>query len=531
MKKKRGKKNILYLLLGFFVIELFLGLFKNTNKKEKISEQEVKSVDCEGKAKEFIHREEEELKKFIFGRESFGEFFRHSGSFLKDLFIPHENNDHKPKILRTGSLLSIAIAFLLIKLFFSIYLFFAFPDGAYMSENLALQVFELINKERIENALPELERDPELARAAQAKAQDMINNNYFAHFGPDGKKPWEWIRRTEYDYIYAGENLAMNFNTANAVHAALMKSESHKKNILSDKYKDIGLAMIRGMIDGKETNVLVQTFAHPRKIEDIRNVEAEDDKILDIEDNKANKDIEEIEKDTEVESFDDNDNVAGSFTDIPKGTSLETDDSAEEDVEILDIEEIEENNKVENFDDNGNVAGSFTDVPQKNPLSSNESVKKDIKNNNDSKDDNDIAILDIDDNAESATTMNDAGGDILRGVAMQVREIEIEKEPAVMAERNYLEIDNNTLVSIKAAPEIIGTEAATAHKKVKILNMLFVIFAVLIGILLALNIFIRLKIQHKSVIVQAIFTIIFISGLFYIKCHYLEENLSDILLM
>ena len=49
-----------------------------------------------------------------------------------------------------------------------------------------------------------------LQEAAEKKAQDMIENNYFAHTSPQGKTPWHWVEESGYDYRYAGENLAIN---------------------------------------------------------------------------------------------------------------------------------------------------------------------------------------------------------------------------------------------------------------------------------------------------------------------------------
>jgi len=39
----------------------------------------------------------------------------------------------------------------------------------------------------------------------------MLQNNYFDHYSPSGKSPWDFIDSTGYYFQYAGENLAMNF--------------------------------------------------------------------------------------------------------------------------------------------------------------------------------------------------------------------------------------------------------------------------------------------------------------------------------
>jgi hypothetical protein len=123
------------------------------------------------------------------------------------------------------------------------------------------EILVLINEERKQYNLPELAANNILDASALAKAEDMSIHNYFAHYSPAGKKPWDWISRQDYTYLLVGENLAINFISAQAVHEALMNSPSHKKNILNEKYQDIGLAVVSGEIDGERTNILVELFA------------------------------------------------------------------------------------------------------------------------------------------------------------------------------------------------------------------------------------------------------------------------------
>jgi len=46
-------------------------------------------------------------------------------------------------------------------------------------------------------------------------------------------------------YIYGGENLLKDFQTAKAAHAALMASGSHRENIVKKEYRRIGIAKAR----------------------------------------------------------------------------------------------------------------------------------------------------------------------------------------------------------------------------------------------------------------------------------------------
>jgi len=46
------------------------------------------------------------------------------------------------------------------------------------------EVFDLINKQRTNSGLQALKVDSEVQRVARIKAQDMVDNNYFAHESP-----------------------------------------------------------------------------------------------------------------------------------------------------------------------------------------------------------------------------------------------------------------------------------------------------------------------------------------------------------
>ena len=138
-----------------------------------------------------------------------------------------------------------------------------------MSAKMETQIYSLINTERQINNTNILNESDILNEIAKEKAEDMINRNYFAHENPDGKMIWQTINRDEYPYLYIGENLAINFTSAESAHKALMLSETHKKNILNSKYTEIGIAVVSGEIDNKKTNVLVQIFAHAKTVQPI----------------------------------------------------------------------------------------------------------------------------------------------------------------------------------------------------------------------------------------------------------------------
>jgi len=121
-------------------------------------------------------------------------------------------------------------------------------------------VIELVNKARIAEGLSTLVHSDILDLAAKEKANDMVKNDYFAHTSPKGVDPWYWLKKAGYDYKYAGENLAINYDNAKEQQMAWMKSDSHRKNILNEKYQETGVAVVEGKIDGQTSILTVQVF-------------------------------------------------------------------------------------------------------------------------------------------------------------------------------------------------------------------------------------------------------------------------------
>lgn len=134
----------------------------------------------------------------------------------------------------------------------------AFASGIAPSEVIALA-----NSARVKENLPTLKENTQLSQAAEAKAEDMIKNDYFAHTSPKGIEPWYWIKQAGYQYQAAGENLAINYTDVKEQHSAWMKSATHRANILNTRYQEIGVAVAHGKINGKDTTVTVEFFGSP----------------------------------------------------------------------------------------------------------------------------------------------------------------------------------------------------------------------------------------------------------------------------
>lgn len=176
------------------------------------------------------------------------------------LFLPHHTNNHKAKLLHHQSLLVLLGLFIMAQS--SLSLFHGIKPNilGYASQIPPQTIIELTNKERAAAGLPTLKESKELDAAATAKAADMFASDYWAHNAPDGTEPWTFILNSGYAYLHAGENLARDFNNPSSVVEAWMKSSTHKANIVSPKYQDIGVAVVDGKLNGVETTLVVQMF-------------------------------------------------------------------------------------------------------------------------------------------------------------------------------------------------------------------------------------------------------------------------------
>jgi hypothetical protein len=94
----------------------------------------------------------------------------------------------------------------------------------------------------------------------------MFQNNYWSHVSPSGKSPWEFFKESGYNYSVAGENLAKDFGDSSSVVSAWMNSPTHKANIINNKYKEIGIGVVDGVLNGMKTTLVVQHFASPTPI-------------------------------------------------------------------------------------------------------------------------------------------------------------------------------------------------------------------------------------------------------------------------
>lgn len=174
--------------------------------------------------------------------------------------MPQVSNNYRAKILHPQILSFFIIIFLSAGVFLSA-VRTNFPSVLGISSNISIDELLIItNQKRQENGLPPLTLNGQLDSAALNKANDMLSKNYWSHIAPDGTTPWFFIKQSGYNFIYAGENLARGYNSANDVLNAWLASPTHRDNILSSKYKNVGFAIVTGNLTGEETVLVVEMF-------------------------------------------------------------------------------------------------------------------------------------------------------------------------------------------------------------------------------------------------------------------------------
>ena len=182
---------------------------------------------------------------------------------VKHTFVPHKGNQYRPHLIRLHGITVVIVLALVMQL---VYGFTSSGRLEVLGRTSDVTVSGLLtdtNAARKDASLPELKLNETLSQAAYMKAKDMLANNYWAHTSPSGITPWKWLTDVGYNYDVAGENLAKNYPNADATVAAWMNSESHRANILNNKYQDVGFAVVDGMLDGRDTTLVVAYYGAP----------------------------------------------------------------------------------------------------------------------------------------------------------------------------------------------------------------------------------------------------------------------------
>lgn len=184
-------------------------------------------------------------------------------NLIKNLLWPHYNNSFHPYLLRAPALAFVTAGLVMVVVIFNLHAQTGQLLG--VAENITeARLLELTNQQRAAAGIATLQPSQELSEAAKAKAADMLARGYWAHFGPSGETPWQFIKGSGYEYEYAGENLAKNFQTNDGVVMGWMNSPGHRENLLSSNYSEVGIAAADGELEGRPTTLVVALYASPQ---------------------------------------------------------------------------------------------------------------------------------------------------------------------------------------------------------------------------------------------------------------------------
>ncbi len=113
-------------------------------------------------------------------------------------------------------------------------------------KDVELEVIQLVNEAREKEGLHPLKLNEQLMVVAEAKSQDMVDENYFSHTSPVYGGMRGLFEAFDIGYRWAGENIATGQRTSEAVMKAWMNSPGHRANILHPDFNQIGVGAVNG---------------------------------------------------------------------------------------------------------------------------------------------------------------------------------------------------------------------------------------------------------------------------------------------
>jgi uncharacterized protein YkwD len=146
---------------------------------------------------------------------------------------------------------------------------FAWPRSEYFARQTAgltdvqaarERMLSIVNAARLVEGRPPLTLDPRLNAAAQAHAQDMLAQTYYAHQSPGGTLPRQRVRTAGVSADLIGENLAAGQTSVENVMEAWLHSVDHRRNILDPRFTQLGVGIAVGSYQHKYKVLWVQDF-------------------------------------------------------------------------------------------------------------------------------------------------------------------------------------------------------------------------------------------------------------------------------
>jgi hypothetical protein len=201
---------------------------------------------------------------------------------LKDFFVPSADNNYAPHSLQKAAMLGMVILIVLSFTATNVQSLIWMSSKWMVSTVLPAVIVDLTNDERDTQSLGTLTRNSVLDAAAKLKAEDMAKEQYFAHYSPEGVSPWYWFGQVSYNFVHAGENLAIYFTDSGDIVDAWMDSPAHRDNIMNDDYTEIGVGTAEGTYKGYQTVYVVQLFGTPAASAPSSPVSVSENEVADV---------------------------------------------------------------------------------------------------------------------------------------------------------------------------------------------------------------------------------------------------------
>gem|GEM_PF-511117 len=108
---------------------------------------------------------------------------------------------------------------------------------------------QAVNQLRATRGLAPMIVDSRLSASAMQKSNDMVLQNYWAHYAPNGTSFSDYIWRMSPKAEQVGENLARCFDSRQAAFDALVASPTHYA-VMTGRFTNFGVAEVQDTVSG-----------------------------------------------------------------------------------------------------------------------------------------------------------------------------------------------------------------------------------------------------------------------------------------
>ncbi|MFP7494205.1 CAP domain-containing protein [Terribacillus saccharophilus] len=114
-----------------------------------------------------------------------------------------------------------------------------------VQDGMEQQIIDITNVMRSHFDVPPLAWNDQVAAVALGHSEDMEKQQYFSHVTPEGEELGDRLADGSVKFRSAGENIAAGYTDAPAAMVGWLNSEGHRKTMLDDTYKELGVGVYR----------------------------------------------------------------------------------------------------------------------------------------------------------------------------------------------------------------------------------------------------------------------------------------------